>query len=148
MNNITKIAIAAFVAAPLIVYSVKYFGAEKGEHNAGVSAVADSGMSADKLFASKCASCHGQNGEGADTYPKLSGMDKAQFIAKIAKHSSVQNSGANPVMNSQVSSLSPKDVEALAEYVAALKPTDSATKDGNTTAKKQELKLEKGGGGD
>lgn len=147
MNTITKIAIAAFVAAPIIVYTVKNVGADKAPHNDGVSAVAESGISADKLYAQKCAPCHGQNGEGSDVHPKLAGLSKDQFAAKIAKHSSIQNSGANPVMSSQISSLSAADKEALATYVAGLKPVE-AQADANKTAKKQDLKMEKGGGGD
>ena len=50
-------------------------------------------------------------------------------------------------MNSQASSLSKQDIEALSVYVSSLKPTEVQA-DTNKTAKKQELKMEKGGGGD
>ena len=147
MNTITKVAIAAFVAAPIIVYTLKNTGGDKAPHNDGVSAVVESGISADKLYAQKCASCHGQNGEGSDAHPKLAGIAKDVFVAKIEKHSNIQNTGANPVMNSQASSLSKQDIEALSVYVSSLKPVEGQA-DANKTAKKQELKLEKGGGGD
>ncbi len=145
MSKLTKIAIAIFVIAPLIVFGIRYLSPAKQPINEAKLAVNVS-ESPEKLYASKCVSCHGVNGEGSETHPAINKLTAEQFVSKVVKHSNSQNAGANPLMNSQVSSLAQKDIEALAIYVTSLKSAPSnAIIDANVTTKKQDLKFEKGG---
>jgi len=148
VSKLTKIAIAIFVLAPLIVFGIKYLSPAKQPVNESKLAV-NASESPEKLYSSKCASCHGVNGEGSETHPAINKLTVEQFVSKVVKHSNSQNTGANPVMNSQVSSLAQKDIEALAKYATSLKSAPSnAVIDANISAKKQDLKFEKGGAGD
>ena len=83
----------------------------------GSSAAADAGA----LYKSKCAGCHGANGEGkpAVKAPALKGtqMDASQ----IAQHLTKGEPKSKPPHNKGMSGLTDEQATALADYVKSLK---------------------------
>ena len=71
------------------------------------------------LFKSKCAMCHGPNGEGTKTGSKLAGEDPAQFIQEMNDFKSGKRD--NAMMKNLATQLSPADTANLAAYYASLK---------------------------
>ncbi len=71
------------------------------------------------MASSKCAVCHGAQGEGKDKNPALAGKDAA-FLAKEMQN---YRSGArqNPMMNMIAKPLSDEDIANFAAYYASLK---------------------------
>lgn len=74
---------------------------------------------AGKAKAAACGGCHGANGEGVGTNPKLAGMDEAKFIQALADYKSGKR--ANAVMKGMTAALSDQDAANLAAYYASLK---------------------------
>ena len=83
----------------------------------GSSAAAD----ASALYKSKCAGCHGANGEGKPTVkaPALKGtqLDASQVVQNITKGDPKNK----PPHNKAISGLTEEQATALAEYVKSLK---------------------------
>lgn len=65
-----------------------------------------------------CASCHGKDGGGMASFPRLAGMDAAYLRKQLQDFDS--GSRANAVMKPIASALSPADRTAMASYYAAL----------------------------
>jgi len=78
-----------------------------------------------KLFASKCASCHGVHGErkALGKSAVIAGMPKEEVLQKLKgyKEGTLNLYGMGPLMKGQVASLSDAELEALAEYISSLK---------------------------
>lgn len=64
-----------------------------------------------------CDGCHGANGQGKGNVPKIAGMAKDAFIAKMTAF----KTGAvkNPVKNAIAKNLSDADIAELADYYAS-----------------------------
>jgi cytochrome c553 len=83
------------------------------------SAWAAGDAAAGKAAATKCAMCHGPNGEGTKTGSKLAGEDPAQFIQEMNDFKSGKRD--NAMMKNLATQLSPADTANLAAYYASLK---------------------------
>ncbi len=83
------------------------------------SAQAAGDAAAGKAKAASCAGCHGANGEGVGSNPKLAGMDEAKFVQAMADYKSGKR--ANAVMKGMTAALSEQDTANLAAYYASLK---------------------------
>lgn len=73
------------------------------------------------LFKSKCAGCHGANGEGkpAVKAPALKGTTRD--AAQITDHLMKGESGSKPPHNKGINGLSEEQAKAIADYVKSLK---------------------------
>lgn len=69
---------------------------------------------------SLCWSCHGDNGEGPGSYPKLAGQHSQYTIQQLNNFKN--DSRINPVMNIIVKELNSHDIDALGAYIATLNP--------------------------
>jgi mono/diheme cytochrome c family protein len=69
------------------------------------------------LYKSKCAGCHGPNGEGkpAVKAPALKGTTRD--AAQITEHLTKGESGSKPPHNKGISGLSEEQAKAIADYV-------------------------------
>ena len=65
-----------------------------------------------------CASCHGKDGGGMASFPRLAGMNAAYLLKQLQDFDS--GSRANAVMKPIATALSPADRTAMANYYAAL----------------------------
>ncbi len=74
---------------------------------------------AGKAKATACAMCHGPNGEGTQTAPKLAGEDSAKFVQALQDYKSGKKD--NAMMKAQAAQLNPDDMANLAAYYASLK---------------------------
>jgi len=74
---------------------------------------------AGKAKAASCAMCHGPNGEGTQSAPKLAGADPANFTQAMQDYASGKRD--NAMMKSAASSLSAADLANLAAYYASIK---------------------------
>lgn len=81
-------------------------------------ALAEGDAGAGKTKFAQCSFCHGQDGKGMGTNPKLAGIDKALFAKHIAAFKSGERK--NPMMESMAKKLSDQDVEDLAAYLSSL----------------------------
>ena len=87
-----------------------------------------------------CASCHGGDGGGMASFPRLAGMDAAYLEKQL--HDFVDGSRSNAVMAPIAKALSPEDRAAIAVYYAALPvpaastgPAKPSTADGSVGAR-------------
>ena len=73
------------------------------------------------LFKSKCAGCHGANGEGkpAVKAPALKGTTRD--ATQITDHLMKGESGSKPPHNKGINGLSEEQAKAIADYVKSLK---------------------------
>jgi cytochrome c553 len=74
---------------------------------------------AGKAAATKCAMCHGPNGEGTKMGSKLAGEDPAQFVQAMNDYKSGKRD--NAMMKNLATQLSATDTANLAAYYTALK---------------------------
>ncbi|HEX8009573.1 MAG TPA: c-type cytochrome [Casimicrobiaceae bacterium] len=65
-----------------------------------------------------CASCHGQNAEGAAAFPRLAGQHVEYLIAQLDGFKSGTRSNA-PIMTNVVKTMSPEQMRAAATYAAS-----------------------------
>ncbi|MGE4398747.1 MAG: cytochrome c [Campylobacterales bacterium] len=74
------------------------------------------------IYVSKCSACHGQNGEGKATYPKLAGNSKDDAMKKLKGYvDGTYGKAQKMIMAGQAKSLSDADKAAVSEYIATLK---------------------------
>lgn len=72
-------------------------------------------------YGSVCAGCHGQQGQGQATFPKLAGQNAEQIAAKLHDYKAGKTLGAqSAMMTPTAQALSDSDIDALAKYIAAL----------------------------
>jgi cytochrome c len=73
-------------------------------------------------FTSLCVNCHGANGQGMESFPKLAGLTADTVKSRLADYKAGKQVGPqSAVMMPIASQLSDAEVEALANYIASLK---------------------------
>jgi cytochrome c553 len=72
-----------------------------------------------KTKAANCAGCHGANGEGAGSNPKLAGMSTDAFVQAMEDYKSGKR--PNAMMKALATPFSKADNEDMAAYYASLK---------------------------
>lgn len=73
-------------------------------------------------FAATCASCHGANGQGQGTFPKLAGLTADQVKAKLGDFKAGKVTDPQASMMAPIASmLSDAEIDALAGHIATLK---------------------------
>lgn len=86
------------------------------------SAPAASPAEGKQIFASRCAACHGQNGEGKATYPKLAGLSKEDVLSRLKGYvDGTYGKAQKMIMVGQAKGLDDKQKAAVSEYIATLK---------------------------
>lgn len=87
---------------------------------AETAAVADAGAGVDAhgMYAAKCASCHGDMGQGVADNPKLTGLSPADVESKLKDYRAGKQMGAKTaIMASIAKGLSDEEISALAGYL-------------------------------
>lgn len=70
-------------------------------------------------YASKCASCHGEKGEGKAGFPKLAGQSETQIADKLYGYQSgTYGNERKNIMVPQAKSLSREDIKTLAQTIS------------------------------
>ncbi len=75
-----------------------------------------------KLYAQKCASCHGQLAEGVNEkfYPRLQGQHYGYLKRELEFIQGGFRRNADPAMMAQLKTLSPEEIDAVADYLSRL----------------------------
>jgi cytochrome c553 len=74
---------------------------------------------AEKIFRKSCRGCHGNKGQGASSYPKLSDKEPTYIFEKLERYRAGEKIGPNSVlMIQQAKKLSDADIAGLSVYVA------------------------------
>lgn len=85
---------------------------------------AQPGMAAERtvpeLVGQKCSLCHGVQGEGNNTYPRLAGQHEEYLIKQLQDFKSGRRKGT---MNEMAADLSEAEMEGLARHFAAMPDT-------------------------
>lgn len=82
------------------------------------AAVDTSGMGGHDLFAAKCASCHGEMGEGLAGNPKLAGLSKADIQSRLTDYRAGKQMGPKTaIMAAMAKPLTDEQISELATYV-------------------------------
>ena len=68
-----------------------------------------------------CASCHGENGEGDHSLPRLAGQHKRYVTGQLEDFNQRTRTNDNAIMNSIASQLTELEINAVALYVSGLK---------------------------
>lgn len=115
-------AIAVIFLAP-VLYSVIMAFIPENDRSTITDAPAVSTLSGAELY-SKCAPCHGGNGDGTETYPPLNTLTKDRLVELIIGYQSGSYGSGNnkKIMQVQVQGMSKEDATKIAEYVTNLKP--------------------------
>jgi cytochrome c553 len=72
-------------------------------------------------LAADCADCHGDNGEGdGDEMPKITGRDKAAFVAALQGYKSGEREDESGMMADYAVDLSEQDMADLAAHYKSL----------------------------
>lgn len=72
-------------------------------------------------YTASCASCHGANGQGQATFPKLAGLTADAVQTKLADYKAGKQLGAQTALMAPIATqLSDAEVEALANHIATL----------------------------
>ena len=101
MKNVCIVmALVMLVAAPLSLWS-----AEDGA----------------ALFKSKCAACHGDNGQGKPAVKMPAVKGTKMSADKLVEYLTKGESGKKPPHNNPVSGINEEQAKAIADYVLALK---------------------------
>lgn len=111
---------AAEAAAPMAAPPMPMDPAEgvAGHAEAVAESTADAGASADALYAGKCASCHGETGEGVADNPKLAGLSKADIQSRLTDYRDGKQMGAKTaIMAAMAKPLTDEQIAALAAYL-------------------------------
>ncbi len=75
-------------------------------------------VSGNDLYAAKCASCHGEVGEGLAGNPKLSGLSKSDISSRLTDYRAGKQMGAKTaIMAAMAKPLSDEQIAALASYI-------------------------------
>ncbi len=76
------------------------------------------GVDAHGMYAAKCASCHGDMGQGVAGNPKLAGLSPADIESKLKDYRAGKQMGAKTaIMASAAKRLSDEEISALAAYL-------------------------------
>ncbi len=78
----------------------------------------------EKLYKENCVKCHGEKGEGnADKfYPRIQGQHYKYMLRQFEWIRDGKRRNANPDMVAQIKNFSDKDMRAVIDYVARIKP--------------------------
>lgn len=145
--NLGKVLIggvAAIFLAP-VVYSVIMAFVPENDKSVLTEAPNVSNLGGEQLY-SKCAPCHGDNGDGTEAYPPLNTLTKDKLIELIAGYQAGSYGSGNnkKIMQVQVQGMSKEDAAKLAEYVTKLKPKQKSNKelqDMNNQKKEQKIDI-------
>jgi|SaaInlStandDraft_4_1057021.scaffolds.fasta_scaffold73422_1 cytochrome c len=75
------------------------------------------------IYQTRCASCHGANGDGAGGYPRVNGEKKHQIMRKMMGYQQGTYGGSSKgVMKLQITDLSRLQIENVSEYLSNLTP--------------------------
>lgn len=77
-----------------------------------------------KLYKDNCAQCHGEQGEGnaEKFYPRLQGQHYKYMLRQFEWIRDGKRRNANPEMVKQIKSFTDKEMQAVIDYTARLKP--------------------------
>jgi len=83
----------------------------------------DAALEAGRIrYGSICAGCHGKNGEGVGTFPRVAGKPAQELAAKLRDYRDGKTMGEQTaIMAPNAQSLNDEDIDALANYMASLK---------------------------
>ncbi|MCW8930072.1 MAG: cytochrome c4 [Gammaproteobacteria bacterium] len=68
-----------------------------------------------------CSSCHGENGEGSDSLPRIAGQHKRYVADQLTEFNNRERTNDNAIMHSVASKLTEMEIHAVANYVSGLK---------------------------
>ena len=68
-----------------------------------------------------CASCHGKNGHGTDSLPRLAGQHALYLEQQLKKFNSRERTNDNAVMHSVASKLTELEAKAVSSYISGMK---------------------------
>lgn len=67
-----------------------------------------------------CADCHGADGKGDDTTPKIAGLEEAYFVEQLNAYKSGARTDPDGTMQMYTEDLTDQDMADLAAYYASL----------------------------
>ncbi len=89
---------------------------------APVAPVAAAPVDGKQIYATRCAACHGEKGEGKATYPKLAGLSKDVALTRIKGYvDGTYGKAQKMIMAGQAKGIDDGQKAAVAEYIATLK---------------------------
>jgi cytochrome c553 len=72
-------------------------------------------------YGSVCAGCHGQQGQGQASFPKLAGQSAEQIAGKLRDYKAGKTLGAQSAMMAPTAqALGDAEIDALAKFIASL----------------------------
>jgi cytochrome c553 len=67
-----------------------------------------------------CASCHGINGHGTDSLPRLAGQHALYIENQLKKYNARERTNDNTIMHSVASKLTELEIKAVSAYISGL----------------------------
>jgi cytochrome c553 len=80
-----------------------------------------------RVYAQKCAACHGEQGDGSEGYPRLNSQNAGTLAFKLKgyKNGSYGTGSGAEVMKLQVAEFEDKFIDSLAQTISSLKPNET-----------------------
>jgi cytochrome c553 len=125
LGRFVLFAVIAVLVLPLLVNVYFYFvEKELAENPVSQNSVSEVTFTDGKTaYASRCASCHGLNGDGAGGYPRVNGESRMAIMARLIGYKNGSyGSTAKGVMMLQVQDLGTEQLDAIARYLSGLTP--------------------------
>lgn len=87
-----------------------------------IASVAAAPVDGKQIYATRCAACHGEKGEGKASYPKLAGLSKDVALTRIKGYvDGTYGKAQKMIMAGQAKGIDEAQKTAVAEYIATLK---------------------------
>lgn len=102
-----KADIAVFYAAQPVVPAVSMAGPRAAEGKA--------------LFEKNCVRCHGAEAKGGENFPRLAGQQAEYLRRSLTRYLTMSGERIYPPMTAAVSGLGAQNIEAVVQYLAALR---------------------------
>jgi|TARA_R110002074_G_scaffold399507_1_gene592841 cytochrome c553 len=99
----------------IVLGAVMLLASSGTQADSSLNVLAESGKNMYEVLG--CASCHGENGEGIDSYPALRGLNKEYIITQLKLFQSGERESS--IMNA-MAPMSEGHEEEIAEYLSTL----------------------------
>jgi cytochrome c553 len=99
----------------IVLGAVMLFASSGTQADSSLNVVTESGKNMYEVLG--CASCHGENAEGMDSYPALRGLDKEYIITQLNLFQSGER--VNSIMNA-MAPMAEGHEEEIAEYLSTI----------------------------
>ena len=133
LGRIVLYGLIALLLSPIVLNVIFYFVEKEKEANPEMKTESTAVVFGDakSLYAARCASCHGANGDGIGGYPRVNGEGAHAIASKLIGYKNGSYGfSSKGVMRLQVQHMSEEEIRSVAAYLSGLTPVLDDNKTG------------------